>query len=146
MAFLATFYNNLNYKIGETKKYHAELDQEISMIQRDLVKLRTQEKITPSPLPSLLDQLKQNDQNLIHILQIFSKMLPSKAWITQLSQKENRFMVHGIALNNETISSFLTGLQTSNLFSNIKLVKAEQLTKKERYLKKFSIACDVEKI
>ncbi|MBI3018651.1 MAG: PilN domain-containing protein, partial [Deltaproteobacteria bacterium] len=69
--------------------------------------------------------------------------LPPQAWISYLSQKDNAVIVNGFAVDHEAIASFLSKLQRSSYFQNVKLVVSEQLVAPKNPLKKFTVTCDV---
>ena len=142
VAFLFTFYRNLSQKTAATEEYRSDLNNQIILLQKEVLKLKTDIKIKPKEPPrDVILLLKQDNKKIVQILEIFSKRLPQKAWISHLSQKENQFLIDGFALNNGIISDFLLSLQKSDQFSEVKLIKAEQLDEKRGALKKFAIAC-----
>ena|SRR3989338_9602222 len=144
VAFLITFYNNLNHREVEVQKKHTVVTQEISTLQRELVKLKTQEEGKEGvETPRVLDRLKEEGQNLVKVLEAVSQNLPTQAWISYLSQKENAVIVNGFAVDHEAIASFLSKLQHSSYFQNVKLVVSEQLVDSKNPLKKFTVTCDV---
>ena len=147
ILFIATFYKNLSQRDIITEKTLAQANDEISILNRQRSKLKTDRQgIVPIERPeSLTDKLKQDHEKLLTILEVFSKRLPSRAWINYLGQKDNHFIVQGFALNHEIISDFLVQLQKSPHFDEVKLLKAEQLEDKERKLKKFKIMCMIHK-
>ena len=144
VAFLITFYNNLNHREVEVQKKHTVVTQEISTLQRELVKLKTQEEGKEGvETPRVLDRLKEEGQNLVKVLEAVSQNLPTQAWISYLSQKENAVIVNGFAVDHEAIANFLSKLQHSSYFQNVKLVISEQLVDPKNPLKKFTVTCDV---
>lgn len=145
VAFLITFYQRLATQEETLQKKHTTLSEEISTLQRELVKLKTQEeeKEIIVETPRILDRLKEDGQNLVKVLEAISQNLPSQAWISYLSQKENIVIVNGFAVDHEAIASFLSKLQRSSYFQNVKLVVSEQLVDVKNPLKKFTVTCDV---
>lgn len=145
IAFLITFYQRLSNKEEALQKKHAGLTEEISTLQRELVKLKTQEegkKETPDT-SRIADRLKEEGQNLVKVLEAVSQNLPTQAWISYLSQKENGVIVNGFAVDHEAIANFLSKLQRSSYFQNVKLVISEQLVDPKNPVKKFTVTCDV---
>ena len=144
VAFLFTFHNNLSHQTEAVQEYQQKLNTQISELQKELVKLKAQKEDQAPPAISMLSKrLEQDNENLIKILKVFSETLPSKAWISQLSQDKDRFWVEGFALDNQLVSDFLNKLKESQQFTNVKLVKSEQLQGK-LWAKKFKIACDTQ--
>ncbi len=93
--------------------------------------------------PRILDRLKEDGQNLVKVLEAVSQNLPSQTWISYLSQKENVVVVNGFAIDHEAIANFLSKLQRSSYFQNVKLIVSEQLVEPKSPLKKFTVTCDV---
>lgn len=144
VAFLITFYQKLANQEEALQKKQAGLTEEIATLQRELVKLKTQEEGKESiETPRILDRLKEEGQNLVKVLDAVSQNLPSQAWISYLSQKEHVVIVNGFAVDHEAIADFLSKLQRSSYFQNVKLVVSEQLTDPKNPLKKFTVTCDV---
>src|SRR3989344_996497 len=90
VAFLITFYQRLANQEQTLQKRHAALSEEISTLQRELVKLKTQEEGKEVvEAPRVLDRLKEEGQNLVQVLEAVNQNLPSQVWISYLSQKEH---------------------------------------------------------
>ncbi len=140
IAFLATFYNNLAREIRVSEKYLSDLGSQQTSLQREIIKIKSQRKMKPEA--AVLERLKQDNQTLLKILEAISSSLPDKAWLHALSQKENKMILQGFALNHQIISRFLAGLENSKFFETVKIVAIEQLSQKEGLLKKFTIACN----
>lgn len=140
IAFLATFYNNLAREMRASEKYLSDLGSQQTSLQREIIKIKSQRKIKPEAM--VLERLKEDNQTLLKILEAISSSLPDKAWLHALSQKENKMILQGFALNHHIISRFLKELENSKFFETVKIVKIEQLSQKEGLLKKFTIACN----
>ncbi len=144
MAFLMTFYKNISRQILVTKNYQNELTDEIENLTKDINKLKTQEQIFKNTKILDLSKLETASTHIINTLELFSKTLPSEMWMSHVSQRENHFFIHGFALNHEMISRFLIELERSKRFSDVKLIRAEELLNIQRHLKKFTIDCQIE--
>lgn len=140
IAFLATFYNNLAREITSREKYLSGLSSQETSLHREIIKVKSQKKIKPQE--PVLERLKQDNQTLLKILEAISSSLPDKAWLNALSQKENKMILEGYALNHNIVSRFLQELENSKFFGTVKIVKIEQLSQKEGLLKKFTISCN----
>lgn len=140
ILFLATFYKNLSREITASEQYLSDLNSQQTVLQRDLIKIKSQKKAKPQQ--AIVDRLKQDNQSLLNMLEAITSSLPEKAWLDTLSQKENKITVEGFALNHAVVSGFMTGLENSKYFETIKIVKIEQLSQKEGLVKKFVIACN----
>lgn len=139
ILFLATFYKNLVKEITASEQYLTDLNGEQTTLQRELIKIKSQKKAKPQQ--DIVERLKQDNQTLLKILEAISSSLPENAWLDALSQKENKITIQGFASNHTIVSRFLTQLENSKYFELVKIVKIEQLPRKEGLMKKFMIAC-----
>lgn len=139
ILFLATFYKNLAKEITTSEQYLTDLNGEQTALQRELIKIKSQKK--GKPQQDIVARLKQDNQTLLKILEAISSSLPESAWLDALSQKENKIMIQGFATNHVIVSRFLAQLENSKYFELVKIVKIEQLSRKEGLMKKFMIAC-----
>ncbi len=145
VAFLITFYQRIANQEMTAQKKQTALSEEISTLQKELIKLKTQDegKEIVEHAPRISDRLKEEGQNLVKVLEAVSQNLPTQTWISYLSQKDNVVIVNGFAVDNEAIANFLSKLHQSSYFQNVKLVISEQVVNQKSALKKFTVMCDV---
>lgn len=116
--------NRLNKVVGDVEKYQKR-------------KKELQEKI------KVIDALSRKKTGPVRILQELSKITPSKLWVISLQESDLQLTLDGIALDNETIASFMMNMERSAYFSNVELIQSQQETQKNLKLKKFNITCQV---
>jgi type IV pilus assembly protein PilN len=86
-----------------------------------------------------IDQLNRGRKLPVHILDEISKATPEKLWLTQMSRSDNSIVLNGIALDQETIVSFLNNLGKSDYFSDIRLIQTQQFSHQNLKLQRFNI-------
>lgn len=139
ILFLATFYKNLGKEITASEQYLSDLSGEQTALQRELIKIKSEKKVKPQQ--DIVERLKQDNQTLLKILEAVSSSLPENAWLDALSQKENKITIQGFTTNHAIVSRYFAELENSKYFEWIKIVKIEQLSRKEGLVKKFMIVC-----
>ena len=91
----------------------------------------------------VIDVLSRKKTGPVRILQELSKITPGKLWIISLQESDLQLTLDGIALDNETIASFMMNMERSAYFSNVELVQSQQDTQENLKLKKFNVTCQV---
>ncbi len=114
-------YQAINKEIEEIKKTLALLDKKIEVIQ------------------SLERDRKAPVQNLDSIYQL---LVEKRMWYTQLEEKGDTFKVSGVAIDNQTVADYMTRLEKSDRFQNVRLVASKQYKLKDKEdlsLKQFDV-------
>ncbi|MCK5915645.1 MAG: PilN domain-containing protein [Deltaproteobacteria bacterium] len=109
-------------KIEEYKKQKAEISKKIAVII-DLDRYR----LAPVVVLSDLNQLR-----------------PEKLWFTGLKENNKHLSITGVAVDNETIVTFLNNLKQSSPLKNSDLSVLRSQRIKEIELKKFTIDCPLD--
>lgn len=86
-----------------------------------------------------IDLLNRGRKLPVHILDEVSRATPEKLWMTQLTRTDNSIVLNGIALDQETIVSFLNNLGKSDYFSDIRLIQTQQFSHQNLKLQRFNI-------
>ena len=112
-------YNKINQEIAEIKKKLAILNQKIEVIKSlDLTR--------KAPVELLTDMSKL--------------VIEKRMWLTGLEEKTGNVKVVGIALDNPTIAEYMTRIEASLKYVNVKLLSINQDTSvKGLKLKNFEI-------
>jgi type IV pilus assembly protein PilN len=112
-------YNKINKEIAEIKKKLDVLNKKIDVIQSlDLTR--------KAPVELLDDMSKLVVEN--------------QMWLTELSEKTDGIKVVGVALDNPTIAEYMTRIETSKKYIEVKLMAINQDTSvKGLELKRFEI-------
>ena len=126
----------LNRQVADTKaqvaKYN-KINQEIAEIKKKLNILNQKIEVIKS-----LDLTRKAQ---VELLADMSKLLIEKRmWLTELEEKSGNVKVVGIALDNPTIAEYMTRIESSLKYVDVKLLGINQDTSVEGLpLKKFDI-------
>ena len=146
LIFLAIFWFNshlsgkigdLNSEIKSTKdqvaKYQ-EINKEIAEIKKKLEVLDRKIEV----IESLERDRKAPVQNLDSL---YTVLVEKRMWYTQIEEKENKFKLNGVAIDNQTVADYMTRLEKSDQFENVVLssIKAETTSDSELSLKQFEV-------
>ena len=113
-------YKKINAEIAEIKKKLKVLDQKIQVIES----LQAGRKVPVQNLDSL-----------------YKLLVEKRMWYSQITEKGNTFSLKGIALDNHTVADFMTRVEKSDRFQNVRLssIKQYELKGKELKLKQFEV-------
>lgn len=93
---------------------------------------------------SVIKTLKKESSLTVHVLDELANLTPSKRiWLKSIDQSANRLSLSGMALDDQTIASYMDDLEKSNYIGNIILSNTTMDKYAERNLKSFSISCSV---
>lgn len=127
----------LNAQIANTKaqvaKYKSQMD-EIAEIKKKLNLLDRKIKV----IESLEADRKAPVQNLD---QFYHLLVEKRMWYDKIEERDPDFIVTGIALDNQTVADYMTRVEKSDRFENVRLasVKHHTIQGKELKLKKFEV-------
>ena len=130
--------NTLNSEIKSTEGEISRLNKVVGDVEKyQKRKKELQEKI------KVIDVLSRKKTGPVRILQELSKITPSKLWIISLQESDLQLTLDGMALDNETVASFMMSMERSGYFSKVELVQSQQDTQEKLKLKKFNVTCQV---
>jgi type IV pilus assembly protein PilN len=113
-------YQQINKEIGEIKKKLALLTRKIEVIE------------------SLERDRKAPVENLDSLYQI---LIEKRMWYTQIDEKGDNIKISGIAVDNQTVADYMTRIEKSERFQNVRLasIKQNKMQGKDINLKQFDI-------
>ena len=106
-------YQKINKEIAEIKKKLELLDRKIQVIES----LDRDRKAPVQTLDSL-----------------YKLLVEKRMWYTEIEEKGNSIKISGIALDNQTVADYMTRLEKSEEFQNVRLAAIKQYQMKERSL------------
>jgi type IV pilus assembly protein PilN len=113
-------YNKINHEIAEIRKKLDILNKKIKVIKS-------------------LDLTRKAPVELLNDMTQF--VVEQQMWLTNLEEKAGIIKVAGIALDNPTIAEFMTRIQSTGKYVDVKLLSISQDTSvKTLQLKKFNIS------
>lgn len=123
--------NDLNAKLNKLK----------SVIEK--VEEYKKEKTDLESKINAIKQLNAQRSGPVKFLAEFSVVVPERAWITTFKETEKAMTLEGVAADGPTVTTFVDNLRGSKFFSNIELLRVEQVTEKGQNRQKFYINCTV---
>jgi len=102
---------------AEIEKYNAQT-REVRDLEKKRAELQAKLRV--------IDDLKQKRVGPVRMLEDLSTATPQKLWLVSFSEANGQATITGMALDNQTIASFMRALQTSPYFFNVDLVETSQ--------------------
>jgi type IV pilus assembly protein PilN len=136
-ALLGRQIKNLNTEIASTREQVAKykkINAEIAEIKKKLEVLEQKIQVIES-LQAGRKVPVQNLDSLYHLL------VEKRMWYNQIDEKGDRFTLKGIALDNHTVADFMTRVEKSDRFQNVRLssIRQHELRGKDLKLKQFEV-------
>ena len=113
----------------------ANLDSEIQQLNAELTKLNEQTREVRDPDKKrlelnaklkVIENLKQKRVGPVRILEDLSEAAPEKLWLVEFNDLSGNATITGMALDNQTIATFMRHLQASKYFYDVDLEKSSQ--------------------
>ena len=113
----------------------ANIDREVEQLNTEVAKLNEQarevrdldkKRAELNAKLKVIDDLKQKRIGPVRMLEDLGGAAPEKLWLVDFSDANNMATITGLALDNQTIASFMRRLQASKYFYNVDLVETSQ--------------------
>ena len=125
---------DLNTRIGAANAQVTRLQKEIGEVEKFKArKGELQQKV------DIISKLQAGRTGPVKIFEAVSASIPEKCWIDQLSVKDNKVSLSGVALNNYIIANFMTALAQTGRFRDVVLGSADQANVMNAKLVKFNL-------
>ena len=139
-SYLGGRVNDLNKEIKSTQEQVAKykkINEEIAEIKQKLAVLDRKIKV----IESLEADRKAPVQNLDSLYQL---LVEKRMWYNQIEQRGESFKISGIALDNQTVADYMTRIEKSKSFHNVRLssIKQYEIQGKNLKLKRFEVNFD----
>ncbi len=125
-------------KISDTKKeitYYKSLTTEVE-------KAKEAQKILQEKL-NVINALRKAKAAPAKILDELSIDKPEKVYFESVKKDGSKLGIEGVALDDETVATFMTNLRRSKMFKNVDLIVSEQTEQSKIKLKKFILSCEI---
>ena len=136
-GYLGNRIENLNKEISSTRAQVAKykkINDEIAEIKKKLKVLDRKIEV----IASLEADRKAPVQNMDRL---YTLLVEKRMWYTQIEEKGTNFKLSGIALDNQTVADFMTRIQKSDGFQNVRLasIKQHKIQDNDLKLKQFDL-------
>jgi type IV pilus assembly protein PilN len=125
-------------KISDTKKeitYYKSLTTEVN-------KAKEAQKILQDKL-NVINALRKAKATPAKVLDELSIDKPEKIYFESVKKDGSKLGIEGVALDDETVATFMTNLRRSKMFKNVDLIVSEQTVQSKIKLKKFILSCEI---
>ena len=132
-------YNKTNSTLQRTNKQIKQLEPVIKKIDQ----YKKQKEGISKKIAVIIDLDRYRLAPVI-ILSDLNRLRPEKLWFTNLKESGQRLTINGVAIDNETIVSFLNNLKQSPPLKNADLILLRSQKIQELELKEFTIGCSLD--
>ena len=130
---------SLSYDLATQEK--AILDGKLSKLMEKTKKVENLEKdknLLKEKLTTIA-RLKAKKSGPVHLLDDITLSIPERSWLSAIKQKTDGLEFSGVALDPQTVSGFMTKLQSSKWISGDELVFSRQAMRKGVPVQEFSL-------
>jgi type IV pilus assembly protein PilN len=124
-------------KVDKIRKELEKLNRKIDVIKDLETKRKGAVRLMDSMTKMVVEKTKASGADALEGEEEKLKRL----WFTNFQANEDDIRIKGIALDNRTVADFMTRLETSNLFTNVNLLRLKKQKIKKLNLKSFEISC-----
>lgn len=122
-------YTSAAAKVSELATEKAGLDAELATLQttnkdvKDLEKMRQElnDKLV------VIARLKKSKLGPVRVLDDLNVAIPDRSWVTDIKETAGLMKISGLALDNQTIASFMQKLDASDYFDAVDLKETKQI-------------------
>lgn len=129
---------SLQIQIRAKKAEDARLTKKVGEI-----KLLKKKKLELEKKIGIINALNRDRLSALKVMEEVSIQIPDKIWFRSLQKKGKKLLIVGIALDDQTLSTFISRLSHSKRFSNVWLQQSKQVVLNNVKLKQFSLNCNV---
>jgi len=90
-----------------------------------------------------INALRKDKARAAKVLDELSIDKPEKVQFELLKKEGAKLGIEGVALDDETIATFMTNLRKSKLFKNVNLIVSEQVEQSKIKMRKFVLSCEI---
>ncbi len=137
------------YQQTSTKKLTRDIaslkaeKQRYNKILQQIKKLEEDKKLIESKI-AVIKQLKKTSGLTVHVLDEIANLTPTKRlWLETVEQKGTTLNLSGMALDNQTIASYMDQLKHSPYIKDVTLIKTDLKQYADRDLKSFQLTCAI---
>lgn len=140
MTYLvSSFSSHVKSLAEDTRRVQEEISRYNKLVQ-EMEKEKQQKDLLQKKL-GVLDKLQEENTGPVHILDEISKNIPEKRlYLKAVKQDGKTILLEGIAMDNETIASYMRSLAASPYFAGVDLINSAQEMVSGVKLMQFTIA------
>ncbi len=143
-SYLKGRIKSINLEIQSTQAQIAKYEK----INKEITEIKKKLKVLDTKI-QVIETLEQNRRLPVRTLDnLYVNLIKSRMWYTKIQEKGPNIDVSGVAIDEHTVADYMTRIEKSDLFQNVRLssVKQQVLKKKNLKLKVFDIQFSREKL
>ena len=146
IAIMVLLFFRLQGQYNNTKKLLAKTNQQIKQLEPVIkkIELYKKQKADISKKIAVIIDLDRFRLAPVVTLSDLNQQRPEKLWFTNLKENNRHLTLSGVAIDNETIVTFLNNLKQSALLKNSDLTVLRSQKIQDLELKKFTIDCPID--
>nr|WP_320116435.1 PilN domain-containing protein [uncultured Desulfuromonas sp.] len=94
---------------------------------------------------AVLESLKAAKSGPVHLMDDLISALPENLWVIDFKEKAGSISLKGIGLSEDDVANFMTNLEASPYYRNVRLKITKQKTEGGLRLQEFELLCNAEK-
>lgn len=128
-------------RLAPVRAAHETLRGELAMLDSKASELNAleQERAELDDKLKTIEALEKKRVGPVHVLADLSDSAPTKVWLLEFTENGGAATITGLALDNQTIASFMRNLGRSPYFNNVDLVETTQAEEDGLLLKRFVV-------
>ncbi len=138
------FHYDISGRIDTVKADINRTQAEINRLKSIIAKVNKFKK-DKEILEKKLDVIRKLDQGRldpVYLMDELSRVVPDKLWLESLKETDWKLSMTGFALDHDVIADFMTNMERSPMFSNVRLKSTQQKKKADLALQGFGIEVD----
>lgn len=141
VAILFWMQSAMTARVTSAKNETAKLESQLAKLQETTKEVKDLDKKRAELNDKLvvIATLKRNKAGPVRVLDDLNLALPERAWIVEVKENSGQLHISGIALDNQTIATFMKDLGQSDYFSNVELGETKMIDKKGVKVREFSL-------
>lgn len=128
-------------QVSHQNERNAFLTQQIKEIEKQIEEVKALEKTRANLIARMevIQQLQKNRSEIVHFYDEMVNLLPEGIYLTNIKMQGDRITLDGIAESNGYISTYLKNLESSEWFSDARLVVIKTTKEQLRRVAEFTI-------
>lgn len=135
------FHISIGRELIFTQAKITEIDEKIETYKKVLKEIRVfkeKKKILIEKI-KIIEKLEQNRKGPFNLFAELSEVIPERAWLESLSEKDSQVEIKGVASDNKTIAGFMTRIEDSEAFQGVELMVSKISNKFRKGFKSFTL-------
>ena len=121
-------HSGLSDDLTYIKREKRELEKELEKLKKVTERVQDLESKQKTLREKLLTiaHLKAKKHGPVRVLDTVNTVLPERAWVDELEERDGFLEIQGVAFDNQTIADFMNKLGASDYFGDVDLVLSRQ--------------------